>query len=172
MNNRLIRHTNEHGEIISEKVFTYKAPFEDDEGYLFWNKKNFTKSFNDVEYPSELTDSELGKLTRLTKKVYSDTNMIAYRGNGGRIKPYTDEKISELLGLQLRQGKRFLNKMVKLGIICKYNNRGITEYYFNPLYYFSNKRISLDLYLKCKEQLDKVLDDWVIRRYMLLVNEE
>jgi len=172
MNIKTTRLTNPNGELLSEQISKYKSVFEDDEGYLFWNKKDYTKSFQDVEYPKELTDSELGKITRLTKKVYADTNMIAYRGNGGRIKAYTDEQISGYLELGLRQGRRFLTKMNKLGIIIKHNNKGTTEYYFNPLYYFSNNRINLDLYLICKEQLDKVLQAWVIERYMLLVDED
>ena len=167
-----VRITNEYGEDISEKTFTYKGRFDNTEGYAFWSGKNFVKCFSDVEYPKELTDSEIGKLARLSKKIYGKTNMLGYRGNNNKSKPYTDENISVILGLQLRQGRKFLNKMIKLGIMTKFISKESIEYYFSPVYFFSANRIDMDMYSKCKETLDDVLLDWVKERYRLLQQED
>ena len=165
-----VRITNEYGEDISEKTFTYKGKFDNAEGYAFWSGKNYVKCFSDIEYPKELTDSEIGKLARLSKKIYGKTNMLGYRGNNGT-KAYSDEDISKILGLKIRQGKKFLNKMIKLGIMTKSISKERIEYYFSPVYFFSANRINLEMYEKCREPLDKVLFDWVKERYQLLQEE-
>lgn len=172
MNYKTITIMNEDGEVINDKTIKYKGRFDNKEGYAFWSGKNFVKCFSDVEYPKELTDSEIGKLARLSKKIYSNTNMLGYRGNGSNPKPYTDKNISEILGLQLRQGRKFLNKMIKLGIMTKFISKESIEYYFSPVYFFSANRINIDMYSKCQEPLDKVLNDWVKERYQLLQREE
>lgn len=171
MNIKTVTHTNEYGEVINSKTFQYKGQFDEKEGYLFWNKKNYVKCFTDIEYPEELTDAEIGKLARLSKKIWGTTNMLGYRGNGSNIKPYTEQQISELIGLRLRQGKRFLSKMVRLGIMIKSVSKGTTEYYFSPVYFFSTNRIDIDLYKVCKRELDKVLNNWVKERFALQIEE-
>ena len=97
--------------------------------------------------------------------------MLGYRGSGNVIKPYSEQEISDIIGLQLRQGKRFLHKMIKLGIMVKSVTKDRTEYYFSPIYFFSTNRIDLDLYMKCQEELDKVLNAWVKERYELQIRD-
>ena len=158
------------GELKKEvkKVINIDSVFDEDRGYLFWNQMDYTKTFQNIDFPQDLSDDEIGKLTRLSKKIYSTTNMLGYRGNGG-VKPYSAKQIGELIGLKERNALRFLKKMQKFKIIkpipVDFGDRVEMQYYFNPIYYFSNRRLSLNLYLLFHEELDEVLPDWVIKEY-------
>lgn len=169
-------HTNENGEVINENTFQYKGTFDEEEGYLFWNRKNAVKSFEGVEYPESMNDMEVGRLARLSKKIWAKTNMLGYRGNGG-VKAYDDEGISKVLGVQIRQGRAFIKKMMDLGIMAKVvietdGSKKEFQYYLNPIYFFSSNRIPLNLYLIFKDQLDTVIDDWVKESYNIKKDEE
>lgn len=156
------------GEVFSEKIKSIIAYFDDEKGYLFWNRKTFSKMFDDIEFPTDLSDSEIGKLTKLSKNMYSNTNMLAYHGNGG-VKPHDIKTIAKMLKISERQSRMFVNKMIKLGILgkAKYEveNTISYQYYMNPIYYCSSNRIPLNLYLIFKKQLDEVLPEWVKRKY-------
>lgn len=151
------------------------AYFDDERGYLFWNRKTFAKMFDDIEFPDCLSDSEIGKLTKLSKAMYSNTNMIAYRGNGG-IKPHNIRTISKLLNLSEHRTKIFINKMIKIGIIgkAKYEVEDAVsyQYYLNPIYFASGNRIALNLYLIFKNQLDDILPNWVKMKYSEIENQK
>lgn len=166
---------NDNGEIVNDKTLRYKNKFDEEEGYLFWNQRNFVKTFSDVEYPKEMNDIEIGRMARLSKKVWSNTNMLGYRGNGG-IRPYDINCIGQIIGIQQRQAERFISKMIKLGIMAKVSIKveGKTEvqYYLNPIYFFSSNRIPLNLYLIFRKQLDEVLPKWVKESYDTQVHED
>jgi hypothetical protein len=165
--------TNDFGEVISEKSLAYKGRFDAESGYLFWSQRNFVKSFPGVELPEELTDDERGKMDRLSHKVFSNTNMLAYQSRDG-VTPYGMKDIQDTLKVGQRQTYRFVDKMLRLGIMarntidCK-GERTI-QYYLNPMYYFSSNRLSLNLYLLFKEQLDEVLPKYVIQNFTALSN--
>jgi hypothetical protein len=59
-----------------------------------------------------------------------------------------------------RQAYRFVEKMIKLGIMARVKveceNHTQTQYYINPMYYFSSNRLPLNLYLMFQPQLDEV----------------
>lgn len=164
-----VRYINtETGEVFGEKNHFFPAAFDEEKGYLFWVRKNSCRSFHDVEFPPEMTDIDIGRMTRLSKKVWSNTNMLGYRGNGG-IKPYDIEKIAEVLRLKPRQTRNFISKMIKLGVMAKVKvevgGKKETHYYLNPIYFFSGNRIPLNLYLIFREQLDAVLPEWVKEKF-------
>ncbi len=156
------------GEILKSQGKEFPAAFDEAQGYLFWNKKSFAKSFQDVDYPEEMNDLEVGRMARLAKRIYSNTNMLGYRGNGG-VKPLTVEQMAEILKMKPRQAYRFVEKMIKLGIMARVKveceNHTQTQYYINPMYYFSSNRLPLNLYLMFQPQLDEVLKPWVIQKF-------
>jgi len=156
------------GEVVSEKRHHISAAFDDEKGYLLWARKNFAKSFSEIDFPKDMTTLEIGQMTRLSKRIWSNTNMLGYRGSGG-VKPYDIDKIAEVLNISSRQAYRFMQKMMKLGIIAKVTvdteGKKDTHYYINPMYFFSSKRIPLNLYLIFRKQLDAVLPQWVIQRF-------
>lgn len=157
------------GEILSRKQQGVGKRFDPEKGYLFRNQAGGFSQFYDIPFPDSMTDVEIGRMTRLAKKMWGNTNMLGYRGNGG-IKPYDIEGISKVIGLQQRQAYNFLNKMVSLGIIAKVKieSKGQTDYqyYVNPLYYNSSNRIPLNLYLLFRKQLDPYIPSWARRLYI------
>lgn len=160
---------NEHtGEVVKSNIRHIAAAFDDDKGYLFWARKSFAKSFLDVPFPKSLTPAEIGRLTLLAKCIWSNTNMLGYRGNGG-VKPYNIDIMAGKIGLKSRQTHSFITKMIKLGMMAKVEvkaeDRIETQYYINPIYFFSSNRIPLNLYLIFRKQLDEVLPDWVKDRF-------
>lgn len=156
------------GEILKREIRFISAAFDEEKGYLFWVRKSFAKSFQEIDFPKEMNYAERGRMVTLAKRIWSNTNMLGYRGHGG-VRPYDTDKIGELIGLKPRQAKRFMDKMISLGIIAKVDVRvegkRETHYYVNPLYFFSSNRLPLNLYLIFRKQLDPHLPSWVKQRY-------
>ncbi len=152
------------GEIIGSSTRHIAAAFDEERGYLFWARKSFAKSFLDVPFPPELSHAEIGKLAVLAKHIWSNTNMLGYRGNGG-IKPCNIAQIGQYIGLREYQARVFVRKMIRLGVMArvevKTEGHFETQFYINPIYFCSSNRIPLNLYLIFRSQLDKVLPEWV-----------
>ena len=157
------------GELISGRRQRVSERFDHEKGYLFRNQKHGFKQFDDIPFPQALTDAEIGKLTRLAQNIYRDSNLLAYRGNGG-IKPHTPESMGKIISLGVRQTERFLLKMIKLGMMAKcrveVGEKSEIHYYMNPLYYFSGKRINLNLYLLFRQQLDPYIPLWAQKMFI------
>ena len=165
---RVSKYVDFQGEICTGNVRSFPAYFDEEKGYLFWPRKSHAKMFAEVPFPAEMTHDEIGKMTVLSKHIWSNTNMLAYRGNGG-VKPYSIERIGQVIGLRRSQAHAFLSKMISLGLIAKADTKVAehtdTYYYLSPLYYFASNRIPLHLYMIFRRQLDDVLPMWVIQRY-------
>ena len=156
------------GEVHSTKIQHIAAAFHEDRGYLFWARKSFAKSFSDVDFPAKMTMKERGQMATLAKHMWSGANMLGYRGNGGT-RPYSVEQIGEIVRLKPYQGRVFVRKMIRLGVMArveiKVEGRQETQFYLNPVYFFSSNRIPLNLYLIFRWQLDAVLPDWVKQEF-------
>jgi hypothetical protein len=156
------------GEVCSTKVQHIAAAFQEEKGYLFWARKNFAKSFQDVPYPENMSILEIGQMAVLAKHIWSTTNMLGYRGNGG-VKPYDAGGIAKILGVGLRRAQQFISKMIRSGMMArveiKTESGTEVQYYINPVYFFSSNRIPLNLYLIFRRELDKVLPEWVKDEY-------
>lgn len=159
----------ETGEIVAQKQLGIGKRFDPEKGYLFRNQAGGFSQFYDIPFPEGMTDIEIGKMTRLAKKMWGSTNMLGYRGNGG-IKPYSISGIAKVIGLEKRQTYNFINKMIKLGIIAKVKieTKGETDfqYYVNPLYYNSSNRIPLNLYLLFRVQLNEYIPLWAKKLFV------
>lgn len=159
----------DNGEIVAQKQQNIGKRFDPAKGYLFRNQAGGFSQFYDVPFPPDMTDAEIGRMTRLAKKMWGNTNMLGYRGNGG-IKPYDIEGIAKVINLQTRQTYTFINKMIDLGILAKVKieSKGITDYqyYVNPLYYNSSNRIPLNLYLLFRQQLDPYIPSWARKLFI------
>jgi hypothetical protein len=156
------------GEVLGKNTFPVSPVFDEEKGYLFWPRKSFSKSFVDVDFPRELSFKEIGQMTTLAKKMCPKTNMLGYRGNGGS-RPCNVDKIGAVVGLKPSQAYSFVRKMEKHGLIAEVKircgERVDTQYYVNPIYFFSGNRINLNLYLIFRRQLDPFLPGWVREKY-------
>lgn len=156
------------GDVASTKVQYISAAFSEEKGYLFWARKSFAKSFQDVPYPKGMTILEIGQMAVLAKHIWSSTNMLGYRGNGG-IKPYDIPGIAKILKVGERRAQQFISKMIGIGMLARVRvetDGGVeTQYYVNPVYFFSSNRIPLNLYLIFRQQLDGVIPDYAKKLY-------
>jgi hypothetical protein len=157
------------GEIVGQKSRYVGNRFDPEKGYLFRNQAGGFSQFYDVSFPPGMTDMEIGRMTRLAKKMYGKTNLIGYRGNGG-IRPYDIDGMARIIGLERRQTYNFIKKMINLGVMAKVKveSRGRVDYqfYINPLYYNSSNRIPLNLYLLFRQQLDPYIPIWARKKFL------
>lgn len=158
------------GEVINEfKTKSYYSKrFDPEKGYLWRNKGSGAKTFFDVPYPEKMSMIDRGRMATLAKYIWSDTNMLGYRGHG-RIKPYDVKGIGKIVKLNEKQAQSFLNRMIKLGIIKKievpFGEELETQYYVNPLYYFVGPRLSANLYALFHRELEYYLPEWVKQEF-------
>lgn len=156
------------GEKLKETEKQFAPAFDEEKGYLFWARKSFSKSFADVDFPDEMNDLEIGRMARLAKRIWSNTNMLGYRGNGG-VKAYSVDSMADILKMKPRQAYRFIEKMIGLGVLARVtintDQRKEAQLYVNPIYFFSSNRIPLSLYLIFHRQLDQYLPGWVKEEY-------
>ena len=154
------------GEVLrqTKQVRHFDAKFNSDRGYLWWNRRGGAKIFFNIPYPEEMSMIDRGRLATLSKHIWGDTNCLGYRGHGG-FKPYNLEQIGKLVNLSEPQAKRFLMRMKKMGTIkpvfVTFGDRYETQYYINPLYYFSSRYLSANLYALFHDELEEYLPDWV-----------
>ena len=169
--NKITNITDDNGVIVSTKKVYFKDMFDEEKGYLFWTQTSFVKTFQDVELPKDITKPDIANLFLLSKKIYSNTNMVGYRSNGG-IRPMTVEQMARVIRDTDRHTSLFLNRMIKGRIIAKVNviigEDVTTQYYFNPIYFFSSNRLSRNLYLLFQKDLDPFVPEYAKQRFRLL----
>lgn len=157
------------GEVLNIKKQGVGNRFDPEKGYLFRNQAGGFSQFYDIPFPDSMNDLEIGRMTRLAKKMVAHSNMLGYRGNGG-IKPHTIKTIAKELNLEERQTYNFIKKMIDLGILAKVKieskNQTDHQLYVNPLYYNSSNRIPLNLYLLFRLQLDPYIPLWARKLFI------
>ncbi|NMC76538.1 MAG: hypothetical protein GYA60_04510 [Candidatus Methanofastidiosa archaeon] len=160
---------NETGEVFFGKTVGVGKRFDPEKGYLFRNQAGGFSQFYDIPFPTDMSDIEIGRMTRLAKQMIERTNMLGYRGNGG-IRPHTPQTIAKILNVEERQAYNFIKKMIDLGIMAKVKVESKfqtdIQYYVNPLYYASSNRIPLNLYLLFRLQLDDYIPSWARKLFL------
>ncbi len=150
--------------LTSDTKFTESM---NEEGYRFPAHKAGIRLFADVPYPNEMTDAEIGKITRLSRYyMVGGANMLGYR-RGKEIAPYTADEITMLAKLKPRQGQAFIRKMLSLHVFLRVSTHSGVQFYINPVHGFSNgQRLSLDLFLLFQKEVASLLPAWVIRDFL------
>ncbi len=142
------------------------------DGYRFPFRKAGVRLFADVRFPVGMTDSEIGKMTILSKEMIGKTNMLGYRQNE-KIIPYTALEIGCMVGLSGSRARAFTNKMRKLHIMQKVLVNGDPQYYINPAYFMaSGQRLTLDLFLLFRNELTNIIPDWVMKSFLAQAREK
>ena len=104
----------------------------------------------------------------LGENLYKDTSMIAVKRNR-KVYPAEIKEMSQIIGLNERYTKEFVQRMMELGVIAKLviNTKETiqVQYHANPLYFTSSKYISSALYMMFRKQLDEHLPAWAIQRF-------
>lgn len=162
-------------EVLSRfnKISFCNARFDDERGYLWKPKTGGARMFNEIPFPDGMSMIDRGRMATLAKHIWNKTNMLGYRGHGG-VRPYSVAQIGKLVGLTPEQAERFLKRMQNTGIIkpvsVPFGERIEIQFYINPLYFFGNSRLSLNLYVLFHEELDKHLPEWVKEEFSKAVS--
>lgn len=144
--------------------------FDEEEGYLFWNRKSNVKSFLDTPLPTEFTWAERGRIHELKHYLLKDNQCLVYR-SGNIIKPITVAEFEKILELSERQAKALIKKMKQHDIIKEMKIDGVIYFVFNPIYGLKGKRLTLNMYLLFQESLQKKLPQWVAFRFAMQAQE-
>lgn len=153
------------GELLRNTVRSFYDPFWSGKGYNFKYSAAKLKSYFDIPLPSEFTDSELGKIYRLSQSIRAGHNLLIKR-EGHRIVPLTKEDIRDIINLCNSKFSPFWKKLNKHKILKPVIRNGEEYFCFNPIYYNSVTYIDLDLYLEFSEELNGHLPQWAIERYI------
>lgn len=150
------------GEIYNDKV--KEVNYFNEQGYLLFTSRNYSRLFSDIRIPDDFTDSELGKIYRLQAHIQKGTNLMIKRTNKG-YRAMTLEELVSVTNLSERLGKDFIKKLIDYSLLARITieTGGMIEiqYYFNPLYFHNAKRLSVGLYNLFKNQIDPYLNEWV-----------
>lgn len=162
------------GEVISSTAWKGKSRFDADRGYMFRTGQGGLLILPGADLLSVLTEAEAGKLLRLAAALMPDTNCICYR-SGNTTKPMQVEQLAKLLHLSERSCRRFISKLLEYRVLGKVYVKVMTaepdmqfrecRYYINPCYIFCGNWIGRDLYFMFKQDLDKMLPSWVVRKF-------
>lgn len=169
MGYRIIRSVNKDGEVFRD-IAVKTTDMLNENGYLIPARKLGARQFDSVKMPKGVSDGDLGKMTRLSQLMVGESNMLGYRVRGG-IKAYTAEELYGHVGLCGKRGREFIKRMKESGMIkcfadVKPDGRVVDEFYINPAYFFHGRRISMNLYLMFREQLDPIIPAWVRNEFL------
>lgn len=155
----------ENGEIIGQEIIKFYNPFKAGKGYNFKYKSINIKSYLDTPLPKCFTDAEVGRIYRLSRYIYSDSNLLAKR-TGGSIKPYSKDEIQEIIGLHRTKFNPFWKKVIGNMVVKPNIISGMEFYCFNPLYFNSTTYLPVYLYITFQDELREHLPPWVIDKYL------
>lgn len=143
-----------------------------DEGYRFPHNKAGVVMFGDMDFPSSLSDADIGRITRLCRRhIVGDSNMLGYR-KGRRIYPMTPAEIAGYAGYDSRRGEMFVARMSEHGIIKKSVVDGVDSYFVNPAYYMQRgKRLTMSLFLLFQDDISPLMPAWAVNHFLRQARE-
>jgi hypothetical protein len=158
---KVSRMDTETGNVFDESRQIYNV-YDKEKGYLFRANAYYVKSFNGIRLSDTIKNkADLANAHILSENIYKDSNMIAYTRNRF-VYPADVPQIAAMIDVCERRTKEFLVRMQQLGVVKKFvgntENRTEVQYYMNPLYYMSNKRLQPFMYMLFREQLNPYLN--------------
>jgi hypothetical protein len=155
----------ENGELVKDRKIKLYNPFKVGRGYNFKYKSLNVRSYLEIPLPDCFTDSEVGKIYRLTRSIYSSSNMLAYR-SGGKIYPLSKEDIRKIVVLHRNNFNPFWHKVLNNTVIKPVVLDGSEYYCFNPIYFNSTLYLPLYLFIAFQDELINHLPKWVVSKYL------
>lgn len=157
------------GEVVHELSSFVDMQF-NEEGYLFWNRKNAVKTFLDMPLPDVFGWAEKGRIGELRHFILKDNQFLVYR-SGNKLKPVDIAEMCRIFKVCARKCKAFVKKMKQYRILKEVFVDDIRYFAFNPIYGLKEKRLSLHVFLIFQQELEEVLPPWVIERFAVQANE-
>lgn len=152
------------GEFYEKKTFV-DMQFDEEEGYLFWNKKSSIRTFLDMPLPREFSWADKGRINEIKHYMMKDSQLLVYRSNNC-LKALGISQLSRIWGLSEKHTKNLIRKMKQYGIIKEVKTSGAIYFAFNPMYGSKAKRVSLLMFLWFQDEFKKVMPKWVIDKFI------
>jgi hypothetical protein len=158
---QIIKTDTETGQRLGDSKQLYNF-YDREKGYLFRPNSYYVRSFTGIRLSDTIKNkADLANAHILSENIYKDTNMIAYTRNRF-VYPADVPQIAAMINVCERRTKEFLVRMQQLGVVKKFigntENRTEIQYYMNPLYYMSNKRLQPFMYMLFRDQLNPYLN--------------
>jgi hypothetical protein len=158
------------GELISGRTIKLYSPFKEGRGYNFKYKSLNVRSYLDIPLPECFTDSEVGKIYRLTRSIYSSTNLLAYR-SAGKIYPLNKEDVRKIVALHRNNFNPFWHKVINNKVIKPIILDSDEYFCFNPIYFNTTVYLPVYLYIAFQGELKEHLPEWVVKKYLDMQGE-
>jgi hypothetical protein len=161
------------GELVRDDSYVVYSPFKEGVGYNFKYRSSFTKSYIGISIPYDskgiqgFTDLELGRIYRISRLMYSDSNLLARRSNN-QIVPIVREEIQSLLKMHRTKFVPFWKKVIKFKVLKDIQYDGSAYFCMNPIYFNSTVYMPLHVYLAFQEDIKGHIPEWVIEKYLEL----
>lgn len=162
-------HFDENGIVYrDETTYTVSRLWNDNVGGAIINPRNHHKKLYNNKRLSEtgMSDADLLKTYKLSEYIVKNTNII------GRLKGHaygTSKHLAEILGVSEKTTREYLSRVTKINVLANINitvgHATLSCYAFNPLYVNSCKYVPLIIYKAFREDIDKVLPDWLRVKY-------
>lgn len=134
--------------------------FDRDRGVRYMaNVMNVVRMFEPL--PDEVTAAEKGLLLRVTPFIEAESGMLYYRSDRTH-KPLTISKLAARIGISASHTYRLVRRMCAARVLAKEQGR----IYVNPCYFFRGRFLNWHLYHLFQPELDRVLPQWVVNKYM------
>jgi hypothetical protein len=159
------------GETYRDEAYLYYEPFKEGVGYNFKYRSAYVKSYLGVSLPYDqkgkngFTDIELGRIYRISRLMYSNSNLLAKRSNN-LIVPYTRDDIQLLLKMHRTKFVPFWKKITEKRLLKQLKYDGQEFYCMNPLYFNSMTYIPLHVYMAFQSDIQEHVPKWVIEKYL------
>ena len=150
---KTIKYISGDGEVLNEQNLQFTDSM-NGKGYRIPSHKKGARCFTDIQFPKDMTDSDIGKMVRLSKYLVKD-NAI-----GDKNGLYKIDKIGKIISSSGRRLKYFLDKMITLKVISHAD-----AYYINPMYFMANGyRITLKTFNLF--ELKDLLPAWAVNDFI------
>ena len=169
------RSVSQDGELLDESSFLLYYPFKEGVGYNFKYRSTFVKNYLGISLPCDpkgktgFTDLELGRVYRISRLMYSDSNLLARRTNNHLV-PISRNEIQIMLGMHRTKFVPFWKKISQYSILKPLEYDNDTYFCMNPLYYNSTTYLPIHIFLAFQKDLKEHLPDWAIEKYLEIEN--
>jgi hypothetical protein len=136
------------------------------EGCRIPSQKSGIRLFRDVDYPAELSIEDEGGFCRLCRLyLVGDSGILGRATRSGPVALNATE-IGELVELEPRQGRRWVEKMCRLKMFYKVTaNDGSFQYWVNPAYALkSGQRVTVAQFLMFRADMVKIITPYGIQQ--------
>jgi len=164
------RSVTQDGELVKDDYYLIYEPFKEGVGYNFKYRSAYIKSYLGISLPygdNGFSDLELGRIYRISRLMYSDSNLLARRSDS-EVVPITRDEIQLMLKMHRTKFVPFWKKVIDYRILKPIAYENATFFCMNPLYYNSTTYMPIHIYLAFQKDIQEHIPKWVIEKYLEL----